>query len=320
MIREGLWSVSIPMPGSFLSYTLCFVQLDDSGQVHLIDPGSAGVGAIEIIEAFLATHERTLDDIVTIVVTHSHPDHLGCAEELRERSGATLVMTEREQDEVTGTSVARIIEQLRRQVEDWGMPDEIKERLLAVMARNEYGEHPNVKADVLVGDGDEIAGTGWRVLTTPGHTAGHMCLVDTERELLFTGDHVLPTVNPGIGLSGSRDDENAVTDMLHSLEKLAPYDEYEVCPGHGYRFAGLGERRAAQAEHIWKRVREVEAILQAEPEASVWNIASQLTWSAGWETLQQGTLLASGLAQTGMYRDAVRSGITQYAPAPADEA
>ncbi len=59
-------------------------------------------------------------------------------------------------------------------------------------------------ADLLVEDGDvlPIAGREVRALWTPGHTAGHLCLVDEGDGLLFTGDHVLPRINPGIGLGG----------------------------------------------------------------------------------------------------------------------
>ncbi|MDA3147633.1 MBL fold metallo-hydrolase [Leucobacter sp. UCMA 4100] len=315
-VREGLWAVAVPMPGSFLSYTLSMVMLHADGQVYVIDPGSEGEATVEIFRDFLASQGRSLADIATIVVTHSHPDHLGSAARLRELSGATVVMHAREQEEVEG-SQSRLIAQLREQVAAWGMPDAEMRALLDMMDRADYGEHPDIRADVLVQDGDEIAETGWRVVATPGHTAGHMCLVDDMQKLLFSGDHVLPTVNPGIGLSGSRDNENAVVDFLASLERLEPFDDYEVCPGHGYRFHGLKERRLEQAAHVHKRAHEVETILARNPDLSVWGIAEQLTWSAGWQTLLKSTLLASGLAQTSMYRDAVRAGITSRMPAPA---
>ncbi|WP_105035500.1 MBL fold metallo-hydrolase [Cryobacterium aureum] len=33
-----------------------------------------------------------------------------------------------------------------------------------------------------------------RVLETPGHTVGHLRIVDLDSDLIFTGDHVLPRI------------------------------------------------------------------------------------------------------------------------------
>ena len=43
---------------------------------------------------------------------------------------------------------------------------------------------------------------GARVLeavATPGHTKGHLVFHDLDAGLLFSGDHVLPTISPSIG-------------------------------------------------------------------------------------------------------------------------
>ncbi|MCB1273566.1 MAG: MBL fold metallo-hydrolase [Leucobacter sp.] len=197
----------------------------------------------------------------------------------------------------------------------WGVPDAEREGLTAQFARSRSNLTLAQPAEVLLHDGDvlPIDGAVWRVLHSPGHTSGHICLIDDERRLILTGDHVLPTVFPGVGLGidrrlGGAEDDDPIAEYLAALERLVPYDDYDALPGHGYRFTGLGERRRATAEHLLKRAREVGAVLAREPDASIWRIAAQLSWSAGWDRLSGGPMLASALLQTGLHVRFVRGG------------
>jgi len=188
----------------------------------------------------------------------------------------------------------------------WGAPPDVARHIVDLRRARRIGVRPPSGAVLLVEDGDvlPIAGVTWRVVLTPGHTAGHMCLEDADRRVLFSGDHVLPTVRPGIGL-GRRLETNPVADYLSSLERIARFDDFEVVPGHGYRFRGLRCRRHDALEHTLRRAREVSAVVASYPNATVWEVASRLTWTAGWEQLVSTHLLYSGLAQIEMYREFV---------------
>ena len=49
----------------------------------------------------------------------------------------------------------------------------------------------NIEPDVELTDGMPVPGTdGGCALHTPGHTPGHLCFHDRDRDLLLTGDHV----------------------------------------------------------------------------------------------------------------------------------
>jgi glyoxylase-like metal-dependent hydrolase (beta-lactamase superfamily II) len=306
-IADGLWSVAMPMPGELLSYSLAAVQVARSGAVTVVDPGWALDGALERIEGFFASIGRSLGDVATIVVTHAHPDHLGLAGPLRDATGARLVLSTREQASLDA-SVAPDPVDMETRLRAWGVAADAAAVLGGRLSSGRGMVQP-LRADVLVDDGDmlPVEGGRWRALVTPGHTAGHMCIVDEDRRLLFSGDHILPTVFPGLGL-GAVFDGNPLDAYLRSLERLRPYDAHQVVPGHGYRFHGLRGRRRDTAEHALRRAREVAAIVSAEPDASIWDVASQLTWSAGWEKLAGSQMLYSALNQTEMYREFVRAG------------
>src|SRR5699024_2100119 len=98
------------------------------------------------------------------------------------------------------------------------------------------------------------------VAWTPGHTGGHVCLVERATEVIFTADHVLPGINSGLGLGGVSP-TNPIADYVAALERVAQFDPFVVAPGHEYRFRGLAERAEVLREHHLKRAREVEAAM-----------------------------------------------------------
>ena len=67
-----------------------------------------------------------------------------------------------------------------------------------------------------------------RILHTPGHCSGCICLYEPEHRLLFTGDTVLAGgVLSGIFPSGS------ISDYVNSLQRLNSLRVDEFYPGHG---------------------------------------------------------------------------------------
>lgn len=81
-----------------------------------------------------------------------------------------------------------------------------------------------------VSDGDtfEFAGRTVHVLTTPGHTAGHICFHIPQEQLLFAGDTIF-------ALGCGRLLEGSPQDMYASLNRLSELpDETRVYCGHEY--------------------------------------------------------------------------------------
>jgi glyoxylase-like metal-dependent hydrolase (beta-lactamase superfamily II) len=277
---------------------------DAAGGLHVIDPGVDSDANWAAFGEGLESFGLSVDDVATVTSTHVHPDHVGLAHRLREHSGAALVLHRVEQQTLRERSIERDPEVLAERLVSWGASIELTGA--AVQAQREGLPAPIVfEADRLLDDGDQldIPGRHITVLHTPGHTAGSICLRFADDRLLFTGDHVLPTINPGIGLGGTH--PNPLADYLAGLERVAVYDDDEVWPGHFFRFRGIAERSAEIAQHQRKRATEVRAVLDREPDATVWNIAQQLTWTNGWAGLT-GFLRISALMQTEMFVEYVR--------------
>ncbi|MDY0945187.1 MBL fold metallo-hydrolase [Frigoribacterium sp. CFBP9039] len=262
-VRHGVWS--IPFPFGDGDFSLGYLVEGSDGALTLIDPGWADDANLDRLEAALREIDHTMADIALVAITHLHADHLGGADAVRRASGARIALHASEQralDERTADAAAADADIAR-----WGAPADDEEALVASWGS---GRHlPRVTADLLLADGDElpIAGRRLRAVHTPGHTAGHLCFVEPDQRLIFTGDHVLPRINPGIGLGG-RADGNPLDDYLASLGRVIALDvpgadALEVCPGHEFRFVGLSDRAQALVDHRAARSADAAAALDA---------------------------------------------------------
>jgi glyoxylase-like metal-dependent hydrolase (beta-lactamase superfamily II) len=152
-----------------------FVIDGDEG-VTLVDTGLPR--ATGVVLKGLESIGRTVTDIVSIVLTHSHADHAGGAAELKKSSGAELYCAAADEAAVAG----------RQPVPD---PPFVQGpfRLLAPVLRLLPAASP-VEVDHDVGEGfrlklpEDLTATA-----TPGHTPGHTSyLLDRAGGILFAGD------------------------------------------------------------------------------------------------------------------------------------
>lgn len=301
-VRDDLWIVPIATGYPVIPhYTLTALLLRPDGGVHVVDPGVDSDAGWATLRAAFARIGRPVSATTGITITHLHPDHLGLTDRLRAESGAEVSMHRLDADELQGRT-PRDTASDDALLDEWGVPAERRPEFDAI--RGASITRYQLDVDRRLDDGDSVAGL--RVLHTPGHTPGSISLRSDDDGLIFTGDHLLPTQFPGIGLGGSTVG-NPIGDYFGSLERLLPFDGAEVLPGHGYRFRGLRERVLETEAHHLKRSRQVQAALAADPGARAWEVAALLSWTAGWENLH-GIHLYSALAQTEMHREFVQAG------------
>ncbi|HEY8260149.1 MAG TPA: MBL fold metallo-hydrolase, partial [Methylosinus sp.] len=110
--------------------------------------------------------------------------------------------------------------------------------------------------DRILADGERIAIGGLTIeaVTTPGHTANHLCFALIDERSLFTGDHVM-----GWATTVVAPPDGSMGDYLASLEKLRGREDRIYWPAHGG--PAPEPRRYLRALLHHRRQRE-QAILQ----------------------------------------------------------
>jgi len=136
-------------------------------EMTLIDAGLRG--SRRRLARYAGALGRSLDEVRRIIVTHAHPDHVGGVRELTRDNDAEVFM---HPDDLAALRIS-----LR---DAWRGRD--RHRLLAYITRGPHAATP-------LADGDEFPVIGGlRVIHTPGHTPGHVCLYAPRFKLLFSGD------------------------------------------------------------------------------------------------------------------------------------
>lgn len=283
-VSAGIDSVPVVFPGNPMRYTLSYV-LHDGDECVVVDPGfDSDEGHRQLLSA-LAHLDIGPNEITGIVATHFHSDHLGMAARLARDSGAWIALGKNERRNISVFEDAHEESALdRARMLAWGVP-EARAAEAAMSPQGLLDLRRLADPDRRLGDADilSVAGRNWRVMETPGHTPGHICMWDHDGELVLTGDHILPRISPNVSLE-IRGDTDPLRNNIESLRRISGNDRYEACPAHEYRFQGVGGRARQLEVHIEERSREVLDVLGAGA-STVHEVARQLTWSRGWESL-----------------------------------
>jgi glyoxylase-like metal-dependent hydrolase (beta-lactamase superfamily II) len=85
--------------------------------------------------------------------------------------------------------------------------------------------------DILLSEGDSIPGTSLKVIHSPGHSAGSICLHEAESAFLISGDTLF---RDGVGRSDGPDSDPRALEASLARLALLPAGTL-VFPGHGPR-------------------------------------------------------------------------------------
>ncbi|HEY8343415.1 MAG TPA: MBL fold metallo-hydrolase [Calditerricola sp.] len=258
-LEEGLWLVRLPLPFP-LRWVNSYVWEGRDG-LTVVDPGLHDEPTKAAWREAFQILGRDVRDVRRIVLTHYHPDHYGMAGWMQQASGAPVYLT------AEGRDMAWLFwdpskkqgEELANFFRAHGMTEAWAAQMAPHLDQlREWVEpHPEVTP---VADGDTIplGDRPFRVLVTPGHADGHVCLYDPEEGQLVAGDLVLPHITPNVSLWPGCD-PNPLQSFLASLERVAGLQVREVLPGHGEPFADLVGRVAALRVHHDKRLEAIES-------------------------------------------------------------
>ncbi|HKF36977.1 MAG TPA: MBL fold metallo-hydrolase [Ktedonobacteraceae bacterium] len=279
VVAPGIWKISLPIP--FPLRTVNVHALVGSDGWALID---AGMGMPESRTAFWAGLERaglSLNKLRTIVLTHHHPDHIGLSAELQEQSGAAVYMHPIDEASVQIIWSGTMPERFRSVSQFFGQhglpPTDFWFTQVDPEVMRNIIRVPPHEAITPVEDNHHLnlAGEDYRVIWTPGHSDGHICLFRERDGVFLAADHVLPRITPNVGLYSEKERENPLGDYLNSLRKVATLPASIVLPGHGEPFNDLAGRTAEIIEHHRQREMQILTLLKEQPQHA-YQVAKQL--------------------------------------------
>lgn len=287
-IAPSLFRIALPLPGSGLSSVNAYAVVADDG-LTLIDCGWSSSKSYDALVAGLQEAGTALSNLKTIVVTHTHPDHVGLAKRLVAETGATLLVHRQDAHHLGASE--EMLRGMTARTDRWlarcGVPAVDLEEMNGVgQWLISFSTYP--RADVVL-EGGEVLHYGpyrFEVIHTPGHDDGMICLYDRARGVFISADHVLEHISPHTGMH-AEEQGDPVRAYLGALRRIADLPATVVAPGHGAPFQGLAERVAALMEHHEERCEEI-VIALGDESLTAQETAARLSWRRahdGWTKL-----------------------------------
>lgn len=245
-VAEGLLWLRMPLPFA-LNHINLWLLRDDGGWV-IVDTG-VDTKTSRTLWRSAFTDSMGGEPATHVIATHLHPDHVGCADWLVKRFDVDLWMTREEyllcrmligdtgkDAPPEGVGFYRAAgfnaEQLAQYRENFGMYGRFVRGMPQAFRRMQDGDHLH------------FAGFEWEVIVGRGHSPEHACLYDAERNILISGDQVLPTISPNVSVWPTEPQADPLADFFDSIDALEaklPADVL-VLPAHGKPFRGVHVR------------------------------------------------------------------------------
>lgn len=208
------------------------VILKSDNEMVLVDCGMPG-SLPEIKESAMGQNVN-IDNLTKVVITHQDIDHVGSLKKLKSAYPAIQILADiKEIPYINGEKEPIKAKKLRETYDS--LPENQKEMINAV--RRLFGTYEPVDVDGTLHDHDIFPWCGnVEIVSTPGHTPGHICLYLYEFKTLIAGD-ALFLQNGELVISPPM----ATFDMEQakkSVKKLLDYDIEKIICYHGGIYEG----------------------------------------------------------------------------------
>ncbi len=232
-IEDKIYKIVLPIPFPLNTTNVFFI---DEPPRTLVDTGIKTEASFEALKKGLEAIGFSLQSIERILITHGHIDHYGQAKRLSSISGAQIYIHPKEYGRIR--SLIHSLGYLKTILIRNGVPELLVNKAIQFIESAQSMADPLEEAYFL-NDGDLISfkSMTWKTIHCPGHSPGLICFYWPEKEILFTGDHLLKEITPNPVLNVPEYKwpfrYPSLKDYLTSLEKVERMKISLLLPGHG---------------------------------------------------------------------------------------
>lgn len=278
-VADGVFRVPLRLPNDGLHAVNVYAMETGEG-LALVDGGWRTSTGLEELSSALAGVGHDVTSIHDIYVTHVHRDHYTLAVELRRHFGTRVHLGRDEAPglhellEIATNVPITALRQLRRSGEA-----DLAAVVRVMTESEEFDADGWEKPDSWLAPGELAVGTRTlEAVATPGHTKGHLVYHDLDARILFSGDHLLPTITPSIGFELG-DWELPLASYLSSLESTLARPDALLLPAHGAPGRTAHARATELLEHHDLRLAATVRVLDELGEVVAGRVARALTWT-----------------------------------------
>ncbi|TFF90589.1 MAG: MBL fold metallo-hydrolase [Promethearchaeota archaeon] len=273
---DGVYQFAIDTPFDVKFVCIYYFEIDDKKVFY--DAGLNMRNWEKLFFSALQDKNISIKDIDYCIISHHHLDHTGLIKKFKRRNpNIQIVMgeftnstmkweTERENSEELENEAKKIAKEMIK----FGISEAQGKRLIqwhTMWPKLRRYHEP----DKIVRDGEEICfkTNKLKIIWTPGHSVGHICVFEENNRYLFSGDHILSRITPHIGnflvnpkLQKKYDFENILDYYLKSLDRIDALNAKIIFPAHQEVIYNPHERILEIKEHHKNRLNEISSLIE----------------------------------------------------------
>jgi glyoxylase-like metal-dependent hydrolase (beta-lactamase superfamily II) len=245
-VAQDVFWVRMPLPFSLQWINVWLIKDGDGWAI--VDTGIATEETRLHWRNIFEHHIQGLP-ITRVLVTHMHPDHVGLAGWLTRKFNAPLWMSRLEY-----LTCRTLVADTGRDAPDvaiafyraagWSEDDLDTYRLRFGGFGKAVSRLPDAFKRMSDGDQIVIGGRSWDVIMGCGHSPEHICLYQSDLNVVISGDQILPRISSNVSVFPTEPEGDPMSDWIHSCHKLKSVlsDDVLVLPSHNEPFVGVHRR------------------------------------------------------------------------------
>jgi glyoxylase-like metal-dependent hydrolase (beta-lactamase superfamily II) len=267
--QAGVHTLRVPTP-FMVGRVNCYLIEDDP--LTLIDTGPNSGKALDELEHQLGEHDRSIEDLELVILTHQHIDHIGLAEIIAARSGAEMAALDVAAGflENYGEDAERDDQFAAELMLGQGVPGDVVTALQSVSRSfRAWGSRPRVTRPLSDGELLTLANRELEVQHRPGHSPSDTLFWDAERRILLAADHLIGHISANAlitrPLDGSTERPQALVTYIDSLHRTRQLPAEIVLSGHGEPITDHVALIDEQLERYRRRAEKIHALVAERP-------------------------------------------------------